>query len=71
MKCVTPRTHHENRNKICLMCFKKCSYSKNTFTKIVAHGKVEAKIKMYFDYSASDEHLPNSICGTCTKNVYV
>jgi len=54
------------------MCLKKDSRcAKNNFTKIFVQGKVETMIKTFFEYNnASDQHLPNGICGSCLRNIY-
>ncbi|KAJ6648438.1 hypothetical protein Bhyg_03666 [Pseudolycoriella hygida] len=66
----TAGTHSENRYKLCILCLKTNSRSKNRFTKIIVRGKVEAMIKKLFDYNACDEHLPCAICSGCLRNLY-
>ncbi|CAH0551136.1 unnamed protein product [Brassicogethes aeneus] len=64
-------THDQNRAKVCLLCLKKESRcSKTKFVKIFSKGKVEVMIKTLFEYSVSDERLPNPICSGCLRKLY-
>lgn len=60
-----PRTHDENRYRVCLLCFNK----KGTLVNI---GDVmQVKIKSIFNkYDYSNECVPCVICESCRKNIY-
>lgn len=65
-------SHEENRDKVCLFCFKvKGRTTKTTFTKILPSGKLELLINTYFPYSVTrDDFLPKSVCSGCLREVY-
>lgn len=58
------RTHKENREKICLLCFgkTKCMYS--------VKGKLKNLVEEYLEYDDLDERLPSVVCSTCKRDLY-
>lgn len=64
-------SHNDNRNKVCVICFGKNSRcNKSKFVPIIPQGKIENMIQNYFEYEASNERLPNAICGKCLRKLY-
>lgn len=64
-------SHNDNRNKVCVICFGKNSRcDKSKYVQIIPQGKIENMMQNHFEYQASDDRLPNAICGKCRRNLY-
>lgn len=66
-----PRTHDENRGKVCLLCLRKDTrISRLKYSKILPKGKLESMINKHVKYNALDNRLPNAICDVCRRKLY-
>ena len=59
-------SHHENRQKVCLVCLKK----EKNLSKLTILLKYRVK-KFIPIYNENDERIPLSICGKCEKILYL
>lgn len=64
VKMPKAKTHDENRNQICLLCFGK---TKSMFS--VKDG-LKDLFEKYLEYDALDERLPRVLCSTCKRDLY-
>lgn len=56
-------THEENRNKVCIVCFRKGTYN--------ITDSVKERIRLYFmeNISFNDSRVPAAICGNCRAHL--
>lgn len=57
------RTHDENRNQVCLLCFGK---TKEMF---LVKERLKELVKKHVEYDETDERLPRVLCATCKRDL--
>lgn len=64
VKMPKAKTHDENRNQICLLCFGK------TKSMFLVNDVLKDLVKKYLEYDALDDRLPRVLCSTCKRDLY-
>ena len=57
------RTHDENRNQICLLCFGK------TKEMLLFKERLKELVNKHVEYDETDERLPRVLCATCKRDL--
>lgn len=58
-------THNENRSKVCLLCFGRSKVMS------LVQGKLKSYVEKMYEYDPCDERLPNAVCTTCKRKLYI